>query len=116
MRHLSIPFAAVIAASLAFAGCSTVESIESNLASPTTSQAAANVKVFAQAFACGLSAAAAAAQGVATQEYNGTSVVDAKGQQIIGIVYASSTAACSLLGGKILSSTPVAVPVASVVQ
>ena len=54
-------------------GCSTIKSIESNLASPTTTQAIANVETVVRAVVCGLSAAS--------------------------IVYASSTSACALLGG-----------------
>jgi hypothetical protein len=46
----------------------------------------------------------------------GKPVVDSRGQEIIGIVYVSSTATCKLLGGVVTSTTPVTVPTTAVVQ
>lgn len=103
-----------VSAALAFGGCAQFDSVVQSLSSPAATQAAQNVKTIVQAVACGLSSAASAAQGVEGMSYNGTPIVDAKGQMITNVVYASSTAACQLLGG--VPTGTVSVPAAVVVK
>lgn len=63
----------------------------------------------ATALACGLSAAAAAAQGVATTSLGAKGkkkLVDAKGRKIIGIGVTAGAAACTSIGGILTGTTP----------
>ena len=84
-----------LAGAIALAGCNGVEKTTDFLASPKTTQAAANLKNLAMAFDCGIVVSGAAlSQNIAQ-------IVDA-GQAAVGTtgkVYAVSEAVCAALGG-----------------
>lgn len=112
-----LPLLAVLGLGVATAGCAgSLQSTLNTLSSPAATQAANNVKTTVDAFACGLSQAASVAEGIEGQTYAGAPLVDAKGQAITNVVYASSTAACQLLGGAPLSTVATPVAASAVVQ
>lgn len=98
---------AVCASFTAVGGCS-FDDLVAELSSPAATQAATNVKTVTQAFACGLGVLSGAALQVMQEKA-------LKGQTVDGLVYVSSSTACSLLGGIVVVPTPVAVPAGTAV-
>lgn len=98
-----------VVAAFALSGCSTMEKIEANLASPTTTQAAANLKTLATAFDCGVVVSSAQLSQTIAQLVNaGQSAIGTTGK-----VYAVSVAICNTLQGAPPAGATVVAPVSA---